>query len=137
MGLLRAACWALFLTSASAAPFSGVFFDGDATGNGTEQLQLLDIARRSLGEDPSGVADAEIQTMPMLCENTAPPPPPRPTTTARFLGRSLTDCLRILDSGAEDGLLEGPTWGACAPSPDEPSPSPARHCYFICPSCSG
>ena len=32
-------------------PFSGVFFDGEAsTDSGLEKIQLLDIARRSLGE---------------------------------------------------------------------------------------
>jgi hypothetical protein len=54
------------------------------TGSGDDELiDLLSYARRSLGEIPGRLAaDDEFQSMPMLY------------------------------SGAEDGLLEGPTWGA-------------------------
>ena len=98
--LLLAASSLAAAGSRAAAPFEGRFFSGSATGSGDE-LGLLDTARRSLGEPEGGVADVEIQSMPMLY------------------------------SGGEDGLLEGPTWGAywtqvrhCAPRPAA-SPSPA------------
>ena len=79
--LLLAASSLAAAGSRAAAPFEGRFFSGSATGSGDE-LELLDTARRSLGEPEGGAADVEIQSMPMLY------------------------------SGGEDGLLEGPTWGA-------------------------
>jgi hypothetical protein len=80
--LALAAVVAVYHASASPPAFTGVFFDGESSDGNHSLLQLLDIARRSLGEGSSTSADAEIQTMPMLY------------------------------SGVEDGLLEGPTWGA-------------------------
>ena len=45
---------ALYRTVYCAESFSGVFFDGEAsTDSGLENIQLLDIARRSLGEVPT------------------------------------------------------------------------------------
>ena len=42
---------ALYRTVYCAEPFSGLFFDGEASADsGLEKIQLLDIARRSLGE---------------------------------------------------------------------------------------
>jgi hypothetical protein len=84
MWLLLCACMTSSTSSlVRATPFAGVFFEGESSNATDDALQLLDIARRSLGEPPSdSAADAELQTMPMLY------------------------------SGGEDGLLEGPTWGA-------------------------
>ena len=100
--LLLAASSLAAAGSRAAAPFDGRFFSGSATGSGDE-LELLDTARRSLGEPEGGAADAEIQSMPMLY------------------------------SGGEDGLLEGPTWGAYwtqvrhrAPAPSPGSPVALR-----------
>jgi hypothetical protein len=58
--------------------------DGLVSGTGDDDfLQMLSYSRRSLGETTGGEsADPEFQTLP------------------------------ILYSGASDGLLEGPTWGA-------------------------
>ena len=82
------------LAAAGSVPFEGRFFSGSATGSGDE-LELLDTARRSLGEPEGGAADAEIQSMPMLY------------------------------SGGEDGLLEGPTWGAYWTQVRHRAPRPA------------
>ena len=53
-----------------------------SAGPADDFFELVSYARRSLGETNASDADAVYQTMPMLY------------------------------SGSQDGLLEGPTWGA-------------------------